>query len=610
MNKALAGKELVFSPRTHDLKEFEELGRAAKAAGFTHLVISELAERTDFTGEEKDSPWCEWSAVLPAVFKHVTPPGLEDAYPAENVKAQMDFMKAKHAICDKLDMRAAYWGTEPHWLSERVYRKHPAWRGSRCDNSLRATGMYFAPNTDHPEVRAAYREAMRMLAKECPRLDIFSFNTNDSGGFYPWDKRLFSGINGPTGTLGNDMGLRVVEFLEQLRAGSLDAGIDAHIFTNVYGWFNDDETHLVLRTLRPGVGVNGVCPGEHEAECSLVGCGGSPYFVGPLVNKAGAILNGVTGAMNVKKGKALRFIGGGNSPDYFKAFTFALQFDPPRNQRETIDLRHKVAAEFFGAEAADDVVDAWATLDRAHTQMNTVNVGTDGNQLRLRWMARPLVAHQDLLDEDERAYWEPFSYYSRQAQPEKYLDYLNCSGYNVCYNWEQATTVACGIDGIEATLKGAADQFLRAAAKAGKAEAEKLQMEAYRTLAARSLVLTVRHFLQVGTLIYLRDEANAEHPQEQTADPSRPSMPKGDLGSKGLWYMQRAIRWEVDNVVELIDLVKKAPEPLFWTAPHPSFEGPLVMGGNILEQLEKKLEITLRHWRDAELGYYRPTYGG
>src|ERR1035437_2664525 len=139
----LKDKELVYAPRTHDLKEFESIGRLARAEGFTHLVISDLAVRTDFRGEELDSPWCEWSAILPAIFKHVTPPGLEEAYPADNVKAQFDFLKAKYAICKKLGMRAAYYGTEPHWLNERVYARHPEWRGSRVDNSLRAIGMYY-----------------------------------------------------------------------------------------------------------------------------------------------------------------------------------------------------------------------------------------------------------------------------------------------------------------------------------------------------------------------------------------------------------------------------------------------------------------------------------
>jgi hypothetical protein len=178
-------KRLAFNPRTNDLKEFEQLAAAAKDAGFTHIHISDLFDRTDYRGEDKDSFWCDWSALLPSLFKCVTPAGLEDAFPADFVKKQMAFMKAKHKIVAKLGMQAALWGCEPHWLSERVWKKHPEWRGSRCDNSLRTTGMFFALNVYHPEVLAAYRQGMKLLRRELPLLEIFSFATNDSGAAFP-----------------------------------------------------------------------------------------------------------------------------------------------------------------------------------------------------------------------------------------------------------------------------------------------------------------------------------------------------------------------------------------------------------------------------------------
>src|ERR1044071_3744277 len=118
---------LIHSPRTLDLKDFEQQARLAKDAGFTHMDISWMRELTDFQGDDADSPWCIWSLVCPSVFKFVTPPGLEDAFPADFVRRQFDWLKAKHAICEKVGLRCAFYGNEPHWLSERVYEKHPEW---------------------------------------------------------------------------------------------------------------------------------------------------------------------------------------------------------------------------------------------------------------------------------------------------------------------------------------------------------------------------------------------------------------------------------------------------------------------------------------------------
>jgi hypothetical protein len=41
-----------------------------------------------------------------------------------------------------------------------------------------------------------------------------------------------------------------------------------------------------------------------------------------------------------------------------------------------------------------------------------------------------------------------------------------------------------------------------------------------------------------------------------------------------------------------------------------AYEGPLVMGPGLLSQLRKKAAVTLKYWRTADVGYYRPTMGG
>ena len=607
-------KQLIYNPRTWDLKEFESLAAAAKDAGFTHIAISELAERSDFQGEDKDSPWCEWSALLPTIFKFVAPPGLEEAYPPAFIKRQMDFMKAKHRIVEKLDMRAAFVGQEPHWFNERVYRKHPQWRGSRADNSLRATGMYYAPNTDHPEVRELYRAGMCEMIRQCPRLDLFTFGTNDSGGFYPWDKRLFSGANGPTGYEGRDMGKRVMGFLEALRQGSIDAGGEASIFTNVHGWFTDDETHLVLRSMKPGFGVaNGPSIEPYVAECSMMGAGVGAVWLPGDVYDAPVSPSGVLGAVTtMKTHPCLNFQGGGNSHEILQAFKLAMSLPAATTENIRLSNLRTMAAELYAEDVMDTIVDAWYLLDKAGTMMGSAGGGGAlGGPVMLRWLTRPLVAHQELLSEDEKSYWAPYIYQSQASQPDKYLDYINCVGYQIVTTWAEAGHICCGIDCIEGTLAAAAAKLKQAATETkDKNAAAKLDADVYRVRAMRCVTLTARHFMQMGTLIYMRDEQNLEHPKTTSTGGEGPSMPTGDLGSNGLFFMHRSMRWELDNANELIELLKTSPVPLFFTAPEPSMTGPLVLEKDLLANVERKVDIMLKHWRDAEIGWYRPTLGG
>ncbi len=608
-------KKLCFSPRTHDLKEFEALASQARAVGFTHLVISDLAEKATFWGAEKDSPWTEWGAVHASVFKHVTVPGMEEAYPADWVKRQMAFMKAKHRIAEKLGMRAAYFGLEPHFFPEPVYEKHPQWRGSRADNSLRAVGMYYAPNTDHPEVRALYRAAFRKLAQECPLLDVFCFHTNDCGAFYPWSKRLFNGVNGPTGYDNRDMGTKVVEFMKAIRQGLADGGTDASIFSSVYSWFNDDETKLVLRSMEPGIGLIGTAPAPNTAECSLVNAGSwgddHVFLPFPTVDRLPTPSSLIAGAARLQTSPALCFYSGGTAPEYFEALRIAMEMPPATTDKKRMDVMVRIASEMYGEAVAEEIVDAWQALDRAEVMMGSGRVSPGAGPVFLRWLTRPLVAHQELLQEDEINYWAPYLYQSRGAQPDEWLNYLNLEGIRMVDTWNEAGHICCASDGVEGTLAAAASALEAAAPRATRPGAsDRLVADSFRIRALRSMVLTVRHVLQVATLSQMRDEVNAASPKTTTIDPLPMRMPKGDMGDKGLWYMYRALRWELDNTVELIDLMKRSPVPLFRAVPHPSFVGPFCFETNLLESLEKKLAIMLKHWRSAEIGYYKPTLGG
>ena len=612
-------RQRFYSPRTYTLREFEELGKRAKDAGFTHLYISWLSERTDYRGDDAESPWCEWSILIPSLFKHVRLKGLENAFPAEWIKRQVDWMQRRHDICAKLDMKAVYFGMEPHWLPNRVYEKHPEWRGCRCDNSLRSAGLFFAPNTDHPEVRELYRAAAAKIVKLCPLIDTFHFHTNDAGGGFIWSQKLYVNPNGPTGYEGVDMGVRVTDFLESIRQGALDGGAaDPHVITAV-GTFSREEQFSIHNHIKPGLAVQGRLRSKDAKlvrECSLGHAGtwrDGDVGMDPLFRSYPNPFAIVDAADSMKSDAVSRFHTAGCSPDYFDALKLAMEMPIAQTQQDRLDTLKHMAAGMYGDDVATDVVEAWYVLNQAFMEESMTRGDLFANVM-LRWLTRPLVAHQELLSEEEKAYWIKHIYQSKKSDPETWMSYGNVVGYPQVYGWPDATYVALGIDRTEGTLLQAAEMLQAASKKAhNRKAAKRLLADSYAVRVHRCALKTVRHFGQMHALILLRDEQRAQLESRgetmTSTRPEQPDLPYGNMGSHGLFFMHRAMRWELDNMHELIGLLENAPEPVFFTV-DAAREGSLVLGPNLVAKLKKKVRIMLKHWRDAEKGYYRPTLGG
>ncbi len=611
-------RRLVHSCRTLDLKDFEAQARLAKAAGMTHMDISWLRELTDFQGDDAHSPWCQWSMVSPSVFKFATPPGLEEAYPADFVTRQMEWLKAKHAICQKLGLRAAFYGNEPHWLSERVYARHPEWRGSRCDNSLRTTGMHFAPNMDHPEVLEAYRTAVRMIAAACPLIDTWFFMDNDSGSGFTWGGRLYVNPNGPIGGDKVDMGQRTLKFVRAMREGAIAGGNADPQFYQL-GWCTPDEERLIKKACEPGIGMYQKLPENPalHAEGALMwgGTWGGHSSWWPLMQDYPTPFSVITGAAIMRTSSARNFWTYGDSHRFYPALTAALAEPVPTCERERLQVAARIAAALFAEDCVDPVVDAWVSMDKAEAIANAPGLEVRHGLDHLRWLTRPLVAHQDLLSEDEMAYWAPYLYQSQKADPDSWLDYVNHSGYPVAANFDVATCGCLALMQAMGLLAQAAAKLEAARNMTQSATArEALQLDIYRVKAWRCGFFSMHNNLQMGTLIKVRDAFNrklaAQGEPPTVTSPERPDWPCGNRGSNGLFYMHRAMRWELDNMTELIGLLEACPVPLYTLAPRPEMECSFLFNPDLANQLKRKREIMLKHWREAERGWYRPTLGG
>lgn len=574
-----------------DARAYEESARRAKDAGATHLVISQLGERTDYRGEDKGSPWCEWSIHTPSIFKFVLPKGLEDAFPREFVARQMSLLKRRHDVAAKVGLKCAFWANEPHWLSERVYAKHPQWRGARCDNSLRTTGLFFAPCVDNPEVLELYREAVREMVRQCPALDTFTLMTNDSGSGLCWSKQLYVNPNGNSDCIYRPMGERVTGFFRAIREGARSAGGDADVRLH-WVWLPPDEARDVASCLRDD---------EKLSFAGLAGWGDNEQVRG-LGNPCAVVAR----LASARKSGG-DFLVTAEDRRWFDLFELFNASANSGGELAKAELLTKFAAARYGAAAAEETVSAWYDYDRAlllagspgaQVPVLTI-VGTVGH----RWLARPLVAHPELLTPEEEAYWLPYIYQSEESQPEVYRNYVaRCGSPDI--DWRAASTISCCIDTVSDLCGEAAAKLESAAAKAKDAAAKaELLLEARRLRVFRCAVLCIRHTVQVGALIYERDKVV----RVGSTDPEIPDNPRG---SEGLYYLHRALRWELDNMNDLIRLLKESPEPIFRCTADKSQEGAFLYGPDLVENLERKVAIMLRHWRDAEKGFYRPTLGG
>lgn len=597
-------RKLVLRPETKDLDKFEEFVKAAKDTGFTHICISDLSERTDFRGEDEDSPWCEWSINSPALFKHITPPGLEDAFPADFVKRQISFLRKKHDIVAKYGLKAAYFGNEPHWLSKRVYAKHPSWRGARCDNSLRTVGMFFAPCVDNPEVLEAYRKGVEMIVKEAPLIDTFVFKTNDAGSGLCWSRQLYVNPNGHSDCRFRDMGDRVVRFLKTIRSGAADAGVDAEAFISAWR-FPQDEAGNIIAKLEPGVSV--VERGAGAKTPGVMRCFMGESFYNGSVCGYWSPLDNITGLFSARNDPAAeRLLVMTSTRELLNALRLVMESHGRGTEKDKMDVLRKLAGELYSDDVTDEIVDAWYRIASAQILVSRGSARKTSGGIFHRWLTRPLVPFQDRLTEEEKSYWLPYIYQSKGAQPECYMDYLNSTGRRTIANWSEASTVSILIDNVENILAEAAGLFEQAREKTSDKEAkEKLRLEVIRVKAQRCVYLNARHTIQVAVLGYERDGDIEQH--QTSTEPVAPPVPEG---SPGLFYMHRAMRWEIDNITELISLLKESPVPLLPAVKDKSQEGAFVFGPDLVEDLEKKVQIMLKHWRDAEDGFYRPLLGG
>lgn len=616
-------KNILFDAYTKNLEEFEDLVVKSKEAGITHVNISRLSRRTEYVDKDinERNPWTEWSIMVSSVFKHYQPSELEGVYDKDFVQDQMNLLKKKHEIVSKYGLKSFYSGNEPLWLPNKVYEKHPNWRGARGDNSLRTRDLLYAPCIDQPEVLKLYRQAAYEIVKAAPSINIFTFSTDDSGAAICWTERLYAGINGPTWCAGRDVGERVTVFLKTIRQGAIDAGVDARVY--LVGGLSKSETLSVISKLEPGIGI-GINPSiittipEKLKECFIGFAEWTPWET--AVNKLSYPFLFMSGFDATRKygcdSIQIGFCFSPADPTIFTALRIlnGTRLDNFDSFEEKMNIIKRIAEAEFTQEVASQVMEAWYEIEVARHLIDSLGpafkVVTYMGPLANRWLVRPILGTQHKLTADELSYCKRWIY---QITPDGYKDYLKVCHIRYFENWAHARDIGSVVEFAKAHLLRAATLFRKAKEKVSDSVLkEKLELNALKADAQRCFLTNISNTIQIAVISYER-EKNADSYREET-DPdtlafSDPEQIPWDRGSMQLQMIYNLQRSELDNTNELIEILQKSPEPLIVSTPDKSQEGFYRYGPDLIDQLKKKVELMQKHWRDVDEFYFRPIRG-
>jgi len=425
-----ADRRMFFSCPTDNIHEFEEFVIKAKELGATHIFVSDLPKSRWQWEMDLTDPYPNWSMFNASIFKIVPPPDIAKFIPEAYWKKNIEILKERAQVLKKYGLKAAFIGGEPGWLPEAVYREHPDWRGARCEHPRRAKQTYFSPNIDNPVILQMYREAYKMLCNIIP-IEYFSFLTNDSGGGICWSEGLYPGANGPANSKNRNMKDRYIDFMNSIKQGAADAGLNATI--NLFGSIPKSEVGAVYPSLLDGLSIISLTrTGKIDfASISAGGFYGSNVYPVPGIPQMFKFVQQVAEAfkdpnMNVT-------VSFENIQD--KGIELLLEQyreKPYHDLLEQTQALYDIADKMVGKEYASDLVSAWNDIYIAVNNLSPIEGG--GPILLLgpvnqRWLTRPLVPFQDELKPEEREYYR--SYQFQANSEEEAYDYNNLQAYEL-----------------------------------------------------------------------------------------------------------------------------------------------------------------------------------
>ena len=452
--RAADNKKIIFSSYYKSPEDFEAFVIQAKNAGATHISISGNLPRSFWQYDTPGDPYPGWTVSQISIIKVATPAKLREFIPVDYSEKVLEILSSRCKVLRKYGLKASISITDPAMLPEAVYEKYPLWRGPIVSHPSRSNVTRFAPSTDEPEVQELYREAMAILLKRCPEINIISVLTNDSGAGLDWSTALYNGQIGNTRFNNVPMDKRVKTFFESLWAGAADAGCTVDI--NMGNTSERDPKGIAL-TLSKGMAIDNFEGPDGNRFISSAGGGEGGFFP---VYGIPQVIKYVDGLIALAHSNAPR-LSVGISDDVNRDLYFAIykkvMAKVPNDEMERLELLRQISEERVGKEKAAKYLSLCTNLNEASNLFFLLNAG--GSLLNLgcvhqRWLVRPFVPFPQELPAEVYSSYRRFQF---QAFPDRINNLADVQANDFYYGWSGRYFVGRIIESISNNIRRAAE---------------------------------------------------------------------------------------------------------------------------------------------------------
>lgn len=567
-----------------DAADFERFATRAKQSGVTHVRITDSLPWSSWQYDEPNDPYPSWVISNPGLLKIAIPEALKRYIPSEHADRVMKILEERSAVLRKLGLKAAISCFDPSMLPEAVFADHPLWRGPRVDHPARSRHPRWAPSIDHPEVLALYKEAMTLLLKRCPGIEVVSITTNDSGVGLDWSSGTYAGKLGNTLYRGRSMEARLESFFFTLRAAATDAGATLDIAIK---WTREPDPRRIAMKLSPGMAIEnfeGPKATPFQSAAGFEEFYYSPYHPVIGIPQPRRVLDGLVAAAHRSAPRLVLNFGDRMNRDlYFDLYDrFRTAAKKPYSELEQLAFLREFAVARVGEEKADRLLELWQNVHESSPNLEMLNTGgyiTDIGVVQQRWLTRPFVPYPQELTPEEKAHYRKFIF---QARSETDAENLADIQAMVWAGWAAKLFV----------FKIASPVIRRNRESAAIAKALGDPDLARRFEIFNCFVQTARAAIDYQAQL---DRARRK--------PGFPDDPAWESETRIGWdhqMMMETARAEIDNAAVLIDLLGDNPGNYLVLAPTKEEEDIRLLGPDIVAQLRRKLQVMNAHWEDYE----------